>query len=633
MYSQHPEVYYSAYGKNTTNMHVVGKPLFIVSLPPLMGAIHFVVVLFQYLTPLPMYRNVLQNGTQAVGFTRLICVLLMGCVMFILHSWYRNYTTPEGIYFDNSDVVFTFCILQFTAPYAMNCIGLPSTEIWYLYDSSVVFWITAFSLSGAGTIGTSEIISVLLASFMVIMTEACHEADLRQKYAMASQWTTLIGSKYKSTDSSSSHSFAFSSYAEYNPHVPNFLEFLQKRVDKLEYILAMRGINDQILVQSGSGQVIGRRFERQYSKLFEVRQLCRSLRGVLIADNSMFSGTDELSESQFAFSNLCITTFAMVESSRGRGHALFTYDDMPEVHVKGPKSFIRMILYLLIVDAIDKDPVYSQGVVTVKCHMVQGRWTVVVSVTRVKNKQVSDGTSGREDAKSFYEDNEGGVDTSNNVDSAPGAGQGEGVNLTGALREVLMNRGHSTPDLAASLAGRYLDTKIEMTEETNENGHFRLNTYSFVMPGLVSQVVGMEAHSDHLLVHQNWVLLTWRNPNARDIFEHYQISQQLKTIGVPFETSRASAFLESWGKRYNVVVVSESNINFNHTTLAPLLRRIACKVIVVSEHSEASPDKILKDFGLRARVISSDITINELLPIVSTIYSETEPRTLSYTKA
>mgnify|MGYP007000341634 len=85
------------------------------SLPPLMGGIHFVTVCFQYLAPLPTYRAVLQNGTQAVGFTRLLCVMLMGCVMFILHSWYRNYTTPEGTYFDNSDVVFTFCILQFTA--------------------------------------------------------------------------------------------------------------------------------------------------------------------------------------------------------------------------------------------------------------------------------------------------------------------------------------------------------------------------------------------------------------------------------------------------------------------------------------------------------------------------------------
>lgn len=621
MYSQHSEVYYQSYGKNH-NSHLYEQPLFPVSFPPLMGGIHCVIAMFLCF---PKYGFMMRHGTQGLILCRFIGISTMGCILYMLYSWYRQ---PEQIYFDNSDVVFAFSVLQFSVSYSVTGMGLPSIEMWYIRYFSLLFWLVASYLSKESFSGPIELLCILIASYMVTMTEVCHEADLRKKFVQVSQLTRMMGSKFKSTDGSN-NSGSFSGDAVYNPHVPNFLKTIQKRVEELERILTIRGIEENILIRDRSGYVIGRRYERRYSKLFEVRQLCRSLRGILTSENKMFTGRNELYECQFAFSKLCMTTFALVESSRGRGHALFTCDDIPEVYVKGPERFIRMILYLLIVDAIDMDPVYSPGIVAVKCLTVQGRWNIVVSVTRVVQKQVADETSG-----AIVDDSEGadGDDTSNS-NSTSGAGRGEDAgDLTETLRELLANRGHSTPDLAAGLAARYLDTKIEMKEETGENNMFRQSTYSFVVPGLVSQVIGVEAHSDHLLVHQSWLLLTWRNPNARDIFEHYQIAQQLKTLGVPFETCKVSRSLESWHKKHNVVVISEANLNFNHTILVPLLQRVACEVIVLSDHILVSPEHFYKTFGLRVRIINGDSTINELLPYVTAFYSEMEPRILT-TKA
>merc|ERR1711968_211296 len=57
-------------------------------------------------------------------------------------------------------------------------------------------------------------------------------------------------------------------------------------------------------------------------------------------------------------------------------------EETPEIFFTGKEGLILMILYLLIVEAVDDNPIFGRGVVMVKCHQVQGSWYVSVTIAR-----------------------------------------------------------------------------------------------------------------------------------------------------------------------------------------------------------------------------------------------------------
>ena len=51
----------------------------------------------------------------------------------------------------------------------------------------------------------------------------------------------------------------------------------------------------------------------------------------------------------------------MMEASRGHALALFSAEETPEMFFTGKEGLILMVLYLLIVEAVDPNPIFSPG--------------------------------------------------------------------------------------------------------------------------------------------------------------------------------------------------------------------------------------------------------------------------------
>jgi hypothetical protein len=623
LYSNYGVVYYQGFGNDNSNTLL--DRIFPDSCPPAIGGIHFVMIVW---TMLPVLKlGVMNHSKQGIKFTGFAVVSIGCCVSYHIYAWAG--TTP--MYFNMSDSVLSFCILQF-APCLVNNMGLPPVYTWYMFSGTLLFWVLAYVVNREEFNSIAKLASLLVASAILALSEACHEADLVKRFGFASHW---IAVNYGDVKMKNAISMA--------GDVANNMLSIHSRLNELETLLRKRGFDDKIWVRGNVGEIVGYRFDMRFAKLYEARQLCHGLLQWATLVGMAANGQEGLlTERQVDFTVMCSTIFAWIESSKGHGFALFINNDNRLIHINGPEGLLQMILYLLIIDGVDYEPNLSHGVVSMDCFMVQGKWYISVTVVRSINSATKRRTpmnSGKrtdsykkrqpqssKDANCGDDGSSVPLPSSSSSSSSSASLEHTTKQTLASMQSLVGEFGHSTSGLAIGLAGKYLHTKIETKDEVDESGNCRVMKYSFAIPGRVSQIVGVDRNSNQPMP-QTWLLLTWRKLNSRFI-EYHQLAEQLKILGVPYDTCNIFD-LEKWEKSHNVLVTTEAHLNFKeHSILVPLLQRAAKEIIIISDQSNATPEYFLSKFRLRVRVMSADRSIKELLRIVNAVYSLQEPRVI-----
>ena len=186
--------------------------------------------------------------------------------------------------------------------------------------------------------------------------------------------------------------------------------------------------------------------------------------------------------------------------------------------------------------------------------------------------------------------------------------------------------------MAARLAQRYLQAKLETKKYTTRNTGLVFTEHSLPFEGVIPSFMGTDAHSDLLHEKQTWLFII-DDVNGRNLLKDLQIVRNLNRLSVPFETCKLDV-MDSLEKRHNVVLIEEFTFLTNQSKFVKLLRHVALNLFVLSDHtlSDQGNNDMSGDFkskfGIEGRRISGNISLYELLHLVCETASSAEPRAL-----
>ena len=592
---------------------------FIQRIPPTIGITHIFSILWTVIdVKIKGGKQEILHSTQGMRIVQSWVISGIFCSIFIAFSWLSELET----HISNGDIFLSFCISQFTTPFFAAHAGMPFEYTPYLWCFTVVIWVVAAIAPQATWLSHTyipiDLVIVIVAGFILLMSEACHEMHLRTKFGRYDRLKKMGDETLSSLVASD---------------VASSLTVVNQRLEEVDSSMHFRGVSIWVPVKEPNGSITGYRMEKKHSLMFEASMLCRALRARSVEPNEgSFMDNIELKQQRFAFSRMCMRVFAMMEASRSQALALFSAEDTPETFVTGKKGLIFMILYLLIVEAVDPHPALGPGAVIVRCHRVQGRWCIAVSIARayinVRAGLMSKYCSDEDD--SYYDDEDDSIESYEEGAGNIGDEGRKDADEVGVANNSADRSAGSR--LAASLAQRYLQNQIETSTNTMKNSGLVVTEHVLPVEGVIPSFMGTDAHSDLLSVKQTWLFII-DDINSRHLLKDSQIVRNLERISVPFETCKLD-LLDSLEKRHNVVLVEELTFLTYRSKFVKLLRKVALNVFILSGHTVrdqrdyAISGDFESEFGIEGRRISSDISLYTLLQLVHDTASTMEPRAL-----
>ena len=176
-------------------------------------------------------------------------------------------------------------------------------------------------------------------------------------------------------------------------------------------------------------------------------------------------------------------------------------------------------------------PFPMDGICSARCAVLQGAWSITVTITRLPKKSIDERIS-------------------------------------------------SSVSLASQLAERYMHTKLEVSEFVDISSGAVVSNYSFRVPGSAQSLVGVDAHSALLTADQSWLVIDC-HASARDLRDYQQFLLSLRSLGIPHESLRGFEELVGWKKQHSVVVISETTLSVKQLDVLLDVQRVTAGSLVV----------------------------------------------------
>lgn len=472
-----------------------------------------------------------------------------------------RYLYPWAAFYPQSEFDFALSLIFYSTPIS-NHLGLAEWYMWFRSGFILILW-GLYHLHRPGVPVTwYQIAASYVAYFIVFFAEECHEHDMLRMYdKLAELHHNISLNAVVNVDTdlenyfSSDVAYAFNTVAE--------------SLSQIETLMGENGTVEMVMTpKTGTGKnrhneqnVLGYRWNKNAAHIYEARMLCLCVNYANISthfapNTYLDDGNGVFNVKTFEFSRMCMRVFSMLERSRGHGLALYMDDQSTNVVLTAPQGLCEMMLLMLIYEAVAFDDIKRSshapfpfgGICCARCEIVEGTWTISVSMTRDEKK---------------------------NVDERIGS----------SLR------------IASQLAERYMRTHVVAKDFVDISNSVIVSHYSFRAPGTTMPLVDMNANSSILVADQSWLIIDC-HASARDLRDYQQFISSLSMLGIPHMSVRGFEELVGWKKRHAVVVISETTLSVKQLDVLIDVQRVTAGSLVVISSKKTSPAHFQSAYGL-----------------------------------